>query len=69
MITGTIADGMSNSDVSDDALSVEHPSGEFSVTLEIDRETSPPTVKKVGLLRTTRLLSRGEVFIPAGAES
>jgi 4-oxalomesaconate tautomerase len=69
MITGTIADGLSNTDAGEDALSVEHPSGEFSVTLDIDRETSPPTVKKAGLLRTTRLLSRGEVFIPAGAKS
>ena len=69
MITGTIADGMSNTDAGDDGLSVEHPSGEFSVTLDIDRETSPPMVKKAGVLRTTRLLSRGEVFIPSDAKS
>ena len=49
----------------DTAYSVEHPTGEFSVTLEIDYSTPLPEVKSAGLLRTARLLSRGEVFIPA----
>ncbi|WP_020393975.1 4-oxalomesaconate tautomerase [Thiolinea disciformis] len=41
-------------------LSVEHPSGEFSVALEQDAHDH---VIKAGLLRTARLLSRGEVYV------
>lgn len=46
-------------------MSVEHPSGEFSVNLDLDHSGELPQVTKAGLLRTARLLSRGEVFVPA----
>ena len=51
-------------------LSVEHPSGEFSVTLEVDEPSSAklPKIRRAGLLRTARLLSRGEVYVPAARE-
>lgn len=41
-------------------FSVEHPSGEFSVALEIN---SAGKVKSAALLRTARLLMKGEVMI------
>jgi 4-oxalomesaconate tautomerase len=44
-------------------LSVEHPSGEFTVVLTMD-ERDPSAVVKAALLRTARLLMRGEVFVP-----
>lgn len=43
-------------------LSVEHPSGEFSVELLQDADGH---VIKSGLLRTARLLSRGELYVTA----
>ena len=43
-------------------LSVEHPSGEFSVELLQDAHGN---VIKSGLLRNARLLSRGEVYVMA----
>jgi 4-oxalomesaconate tautomerase len=46
-------------------MSVEHPSGEFSVTLEVGGTAEQPTVLKAGLLRTARLIFKGEVLIPA----
>jgi len=46
-------------------LSVEHPSGEFSVSLKLDNSGELPQVTKAGLLRTARLLSRGDVFVPS----
>jgi 4-oxalomesaconate tautomerase len=46
-------------------MSVEHPSGEFSVTLEIAGTAENPEVVKAGLLRTARLIMRGEVYVPA----
>lgn len=44
-------------------VSVEHPSGEFSVELGIDPE-NPQSVTRAALLRTARLIMRGEVMIP-----
>jgi 4-oxalomesaconate tautomerase len=46
-------------------MSVEHPTGEFSVTLEVGGTPERPTVEKAGLLRTARLIFRGELLIPA----
>lgn len=45
-------------------ISVEHPTGEFSVELGLD-PAHPQTVTRAGLLRTARLIMRGEVMIPA----
>ena len=43
-------------------VSVEHPTGEFSVELGID-PANPQNVTRAALLRTARLLMRGEVMI------
>ncbi|MBN4053868.1 4-oxalomesaconate tautomerase [Haliea sp. AH-315-K21] len=45
-------------------LDVEHPTGFFSVEIELDKSSTPPDIKRVALLRTARLLMRGEVLIP-----
>jgi 4-oxalomesaconate tautomerase len=44
-------------------VSVEHPSGEFSVELELD-PANPQNVTRAALLRTARLIMRGEVMVP-----
>jgi 4-oxalomesaconate tautomerase len=44
-------------------ISVEHPSGEFTVALEMNAH-HPDEVARASLLRTARLIMRGEVFIP-----
>jgi 4-oxalomesaconate tautomerase len=46
------------------AISVEHPTGEFSVELEVD-PARPSSVTRAALLRTARLIMRGQVLIPA----
>ncbi len=46
-------------------MSVEHPTGEFSVTLEVGGTPEQPEVRKAGLLRTARLIFKGELFVPA----
>ena len=48
------------------AVSIEHPSGEFTVDLELDAE-DPQKVVRAALLRTARLIMRGEVMVPAAA--
>ena len=45
-------------------MSVEHPTGEFSLELEVD-PANPQQVNRAALLRTARLIMRGEVMIPA----
>ncbi len=45
-------------------VSVEHPTGEFSVELETD-PANPQSVTRAALLRTARLIMRGEVMVPA----
>jgi 4-oxalomesaconate tautomerase len=45
-------------------VSVEHPTGEFSVELEVD-PADPQNVTRAALLRTARLIMRGEVMVPA----
>ena len=44
-------------------FSVQHPTGEFTVTLTMD-PNDPAAVASASLLRTARLIMRGEVFIP-----
>ena len=66
VLPGTVADGVAQLPAGSQAYSVEHPSGEFTVTLEIDRGGPTPEVRRAGLVRTARLLSRGEVLIPEG---
>ncbi len=66
VLPGTVADGVASLPAGSNVYSVEHPSGEFSVTLEIDRSGPQPVVRRAGLVRTARLLSRGEVLIPGG---
>lgn len=46
------------------AVSVEHPTGEFSVELELD-PANPQNVTRAALLRTARLIMRGEVMVPS----
>lgn len=48
-------------------MRIEHPSGFFDVELEIEKPdlaADEVTILRAGLLRTARLISKGEVFIP-----
>lgn len=65
-VPGTVAEGVTALPTRGNVYSIEHPSGEFSLTLDIDSSGPLPVIRRAGLLRTARLLSRGEVFIPAG---
>ncbi len=44
-------------------FSVQHPSGEFLVELTSEVKDGEIVIKKSGLLRTARLLSKGEAFL------
>jgi 4-oxalomesaconate tautomerase len=48
----------------EDSFSVEHPTGEFMVNIETKVLNRQLVIKKSGVMRTARLLSKGVVFIP-----
>jgi 4-oxalomesaconate tautomerase len=43
---------------------VEHPTGFFTVSLDVDRSGPVPDVRRAALLRTARLLMTGNVLVP-----
>lgn len=62
---GTIAEGLINGDfVSNQAISVEHPSGEMTVNLDFTFKEGKLEVRRAGVIRTARLLSKGQLFVP-----
>lgn len=46
-------------------LSIEHPSGEFSVVLDVVQNAGQTVVEGAALLRTARLIMQGNVMVPA----
>jgi len=64
VLDGSITDGIALVPAGDiKKISVEHPTGEFSVEIEVD-PAEPQNVTRAALLRTSRLLMRGEVMVP-----
>jgi 4-oxalomesaconate tautomerase len=60
VIPGSVAEGIARVNPGDiQSLSVEHPTGEFTVHLELDRTGAVPVVTRAGLLRTARVLFDG----------
>ncbi|WP_267874258.1 4-oxalomesaconate tautomerase [Duganella alba] len=63
VLPGAIAEGIAVApDCDVKTLSIEHPTGEFSVELETDQSGQ---VTRAALLRTARPIMRGEVLVPA----
>jgi 4-oxalomesaconate tautomerase len=50
-------------------LEIEHPTGFFTVEMDVALEGNIVTVKRAALLRTARKLMQGQVFVPASAWS
>jgi len=65
VLDGSVTQGMAHVPPGDKkSVSVEHPSGEFTVELGID-PTDSQNVTRAALVRTARLLMRGEVMVPS----
>jgi len=63
VLPGTVAKGIAKVPPGNDILlSIEHPTGEFTVHLDIEYGAQAPVVKRAGLVRTARKLFDGEVF-------
>jgi 4-oxalomesaconate tautomerase len=64
VLDGSVTQGIARlPDGSRKTVSVEHPTGEFSVELELDAQ-DPQKVVRAALLRTARPIMRGEVLVP-----
>ncbi len=46
-------------------VEIEHPTGSFTVSMEVELDAGTVIVHRAALLRTARLLMRGEVLVPA----
>ncbi len=67
---GTVADGLADLPTGTPALvQIEHPSGIIDVTVDYEGSGADFALKSAGLLRTARLLARGELMIPRAAWS
>lgn len=64
LVPGSVAAEVA--EVSDRAnVEVEHPTGFFTVSMDVEIVDGAVQVKRAALLRTARLLMRGEVLVPA----
>lgn len=70
LVPGSVAAAVARVDAASGIrhLDIEHPTGHFTVALDLDVDGDAVVVRKAALLRTARLLMRGEIFIPAQQE-
>ena len=47
-------------------VKIEHPMGEMEVTVDYERGEDRLDFRSAGVVRTARLIARGEVMVPAG---
>ncbi|WMS44459.1 4-oxalomesaconate tautomerase [Acuticoccus sp. MNP-M23] len=64
---GTVADGMAEglTGTAPQLVEIEHPSGIIEVMVDFENGADGLTLKSAGLVRTARMLARGEVMVPA----
>jgi len=63
---GTVGDGLVDSlPGSPVRLSLEHPMGQIDIVVDYSSDGDDFAVNSAGLVRTARMLARGEVFVPA----
>lgn len=66
LIPGSVAHELAGLTPAGDAtaVDVEHPTGFFTVTMDVALREGAVEVRKSALLRTARLLMRGEIYVP-----
>ena len=69
MLQGSVAANIAGLDQVADSLNieVEHPTGFFTVQMEVDQSGPELKITKSALLRTARLLMSGNIFVPQSA--
>ena len=71
VLPGSVADGLARIATKDGAISldVEHPTGFFTIDMDVAQSAAGLVVRRAALLRTARLLMRGQVFVPSSVWS
>lgn len=71
MLEGSVAARIAGLESVGDELEVvvEHPTGFFTVQMQVDSSSGEPVVTKSALLRTARMLMSGDIYVPASAWS
>ena len=64
LLPGSVAEGIAIVKGDINSYSVEHPSGEFTVKLEHWVENGKIRIGRSGVIRTARLLAKGDVMLP-----
>ncbi len=67
LVPGSVANEIANVTPgdTDTLITVEHPTGYFDVAMDVDYDANDVRVRSSALLRTARMLMRGDVFIPS----
>lgn len=67
MLPGSVAAQIADIEAGDGErrLDVEHPTGFFTVDIDVSTAGGTVEVRRAALLRTARLIMRGEIFVPA----
>jgi len=67
LVPGSVAAEVSGSPAPEGftELEIEHPTGSFTVSMDLEVKDGAVIVHRAALLRTARLLMRGEVLVPA----
>ena len=65
LIPKSVTEGIAHFEKGTHFFSIEHPSGEFTVNLDFDFSDGNLNINRSGVIRTARLLSKGDVFIPS----
>jgi 4-oxalomesaconate tautomerase len=69
VLKGSVADGIAQTGGFTGSgairMDVEHPTGFFTVDMEVETDADGLKVKRSALLRTARKLMEGQVFVPA----
>ncbi|QPH53328.1 4-oxalomesaconate tautomerase [Pontivivens ytuae] len=62
---GTVAEGLAETpDAGPETVVLEHASGRIEVIVDYSRDADGITLRSAGLVRTARLIARGELLIP-----
>jgi 4-oxalomesaconate tautomerase len=71
VLPGSVADGVAQVATRGGAISldVEHPTGFFTIDMDVAQNAAGLVVRRAALLRTARLLMRGQVFVPSSVWS
>lgn len=67
---GTVADGLARPvEFGPEVIRIEHPMGEMEVTVDFTRQGGTLDFRSAGVVRTARLIARGEVMVTTPKEA